>query len=106
MDIEGGDRPSADEVYGESKHPDFIAGYLEVPKHEIIGDPNNIFNDKRRLKGSLRHLVHKLHDEEKVIFARFTGHKGLVITVIGAASFAAGMVGIGVRVRRKGERKR
>ena len=79
----------------------------EIPKEDIQGDPNIIFEDKRRLKGKLRKLVHRLHNEEKVIFARVKyPEKKLVFTILGAAAVLAGAVGIGAKVRSKGERKK
>lgn len=106
MERPGGNNLSAaDEVYGEDIHP-AVAGHLEIIRSDIEGNPHNIFNDKRRIKGRLRKVIHSLHDDGKEIFARVTAHKSLAITIISSAAFAAGMVGIGIRVRRKGERKK
>ena len=107
MERPGGyDLSAADEVYEEGFHPELIAGGLEISKSDIEGDAHNIFNDKRKIKGYLRRVVHSLHDDGKEIFARVTAHQTLAITIISSAAFAAGMVGIGVRVRRRGERKK
>ncbi len=100
------DLSAADGVHGEGFYPEVIAGHLEIIRSDIEGDAHNIFNDKRRIKGRLRKVVHSLHDDGKEIFARVTGHKSLALTIISSAAFAAGMVGIGIRVRRKGERKK
>lgn len=96
---------AADEVHGEDIHP-AVAGHLEISRSDVEGNPHNLFNDKRRIKGRLKKVVHSLHDDGKEIFARVTAHKSLAITIISSAAFAAGMVGIGVRVRRRGERKK
>lgn len=106
MERPGGyDLSAVDEVHGEDIYP-AVAGYLEIIRSDIEGDAHNIFNDKRKIKGRLRKVVHSLHDDGKEIFARVTAHKSLVLTIISSTAFAAGMVGIGIRVRRKGERKK
>lgn len=93
------------EVTGENSG--VVVGSIEVGREDMQDDLHVIFEDKRRLRGRLRSLVHSLHNAEKVIFARFNpGDKSLAITVISAAAFAGGMVGIGIRIRRKGERKK
>ncbi len=94
---------ATDEVHGEV--PSDRMGTLELEREDIQGDPNMIFEDKRKLRGKLRKLVHTFHNEGMVIFARVKHpEKKLVLTLISAA--AVGMVGIGRKVRTKGERKK
>lgn len=90
-------------VHGEAISD--VVGHIELQKDQIGGNPHDIFNDKRRMKGHLRKVVTSLHKDEKEIWARVTARKGLILTVVGTAAFAGGMVGIGRRIRRKGERK-
>lgn len=104
MERPGGYDLSADDVRGEDIQP-HVAGYLEISRSDAR-NAEDIFNDKRRLKGRLRKIVRLLHDDGKEIWARVNAHKGLVITVVSSAAVAAGMVGIGKKVRGKGERKK
>ncbi len=115
--IEDDRRPLQDPANNEYQDPFDIGG--EVPsdvmgirvfeREDLGADPYMIFKDKRGLRGKVRKLVHALHNEGKVIFAKVE-HPGkkLAVAVLGASAVAAGMIGgtVWMKVRGKGERKR
>jgi len=83
-----------------------IAGHLEISRDHIEGDPHLMIKDRRRLKGHVKKVIDGFHKADKEVWVRVTAHKTLILTVVSTAAFASGMVGIGARIRRKGERKK
>ena len=80
-------------------------GYREVSAYEYKNeDYGLVFSDRNNLKGNLKLVVDLLQDEGKEVWGRYSAHKGFVLTIIGAAAAAAGVVGIGIRIKRRGEK--
>ncbi len=65
--------------------------------------------DRRTLNanryGSLKAAIDDVHNAGSEVYGYFAAHKGYVLSVVTAAAAAAGVVGIGVKIRRRGERR-
>lgn len=75
-----------------------------------VQDPDKILSDRRSLNAKkyrrLKETVDEIHEKGSEVYGYFSAHKGFVLSVIGAAAFASGVIGIGLRMRRKGEKKK
>lgn len=79
-------------------------GEREIFPEEILADPEKL---NHYLK------IHKEVEEDLVrhqglgseIWAQYNAHKGLVLTIVGATAAAAGIVGIGIHIKRRGDSK-
>ncbi len=68
---------------------------------------DNDLDDLRRLR---RHkdvygLIRGLQDKGLEVWAQTNAHKGVIITVVSAAAFTAGVVGVGIYIRRRGQKR-
>jgi len=80
---------------------DLDVGYIQDPfvrgSREILFDPEKL----ERLHPRLYVRIRGLQDGGKEVWAQFNANKGAVLTVVGAAAAAAGIIGIGYLVKRK-----
>lgn len=74
-----------------------------------VKDPQGVLIDRRRLGAKkllpLKLAIDRIHDQGSEVYGYWAAHKGFVLSVVSAAAFSAGIVGVGVRIRRRGERK-
>lgn len=75
-----------------------------------VKDPQGVLLDRRRLSAKkllpLRSAIDHIHDQGSEVYGYWAAHKGFVLSVISAAAFSTGIVGVGVRIRRRGERRK
>ncbi len=75
-----------------------------------VKDGLGVLADRRKLNAKklkpLKIIIDHIHNEGSEVYGYWAGHKGFVLSVVSAAAFTAGIVGIGIRVRRRGERKK
>ena len=75
-----------------------------------VKDGLGVLADRRKLTAKklkpLKIVIDHIHNQGSEVYGYWTAHKGFVLSVVSAAAFTAGIVGIGIRIRRRGERKR
>ena len=86
----------------EAKKPvDNGVGYIE---HPFPRGSDEILSDRELLKRDYPELharISSLQNAGKEVWGRFNAHKGAVLTIVGATAAAAGIVGIGIYIKRE-----
>ncbi|MEK7551269.1 MAG: hypothetical protein AAB532_01580 [Patescibacteria group bacterium] len=87
----------------------FGVGQRDV-RTPTVKDPQGALVDRRRLRAKklepLKKVIDHIHDQGSEVYGYWAAHKGFVLSVVSAAAFSAGVVGVGARIRRRGERRR
>ena len=81
---------------GASEHP-FPRG-----SDEILSDPERLEVHSPELSARIQ----SLQNAGKEVWGYYSAHKGAVLTIIGGAAFAAGIVGIGFYLKRREDKER
>jgi hypothetical protein len=89
----------------EKRGGDLGVGYREHPfargSDAILSDPKKL----EKHNPELHAIINDLQDAGKEVWGHFNANKGAVLTIIGGAAAAAGIVGIGIHIKRRGDRR-